>query len=140
MFGTGPMMPMFSSPHAKSLKRPFTETSSHQGDQSHKPNFNQHSNSFSLLSLAIPAESSMGKGKEGLQDAQSDHHERSQSLQVHWAVEDVERMAKEIYDGTIADVHLSLFGYWICTCSGNYEIAKAYIRELGLDQVCLTQC
>ena len=44
-------------------------------------------------------------------------------------------MAREILDETIADVHLSLLGYWICKQSANYELAKDYIRELGLDQV-----
>jgi hypothetical protein len=78
----------------------------------------------------------MKKYQEGRQKAQSGHHERDQSLEVHWTAKDVQHMAKEIYDGTIADVHLSLLGYWIRTCSGNYDVAREYIRELGLDQVC----
>jgi hypothetical protein len=64
-------------------------------------------------------------------------HSRDQSLHVNWKLQDVERMVREIFDETIADVHLSLFGYWIREQPGNYDIAKAYIRELSLDQVSL---
>lgn len=62
-------------------------------------------------------------------------HSRGHSLHVNWTPKDVERMAREICDETIADVHLSLFGYWIREQPENYDVAKAYIRELSLDQV-----
>ncbi|KAF1914308.1 hypothetical protein BDU57DRAFT_549510 [Ampelomyces quisqualis] len=61
-------------------------------------------------------------------------HLRNQSLHVTWAANDIERMAKEISDETIADVHLSLLGYWICERTAHYEMAKRFIRELSLDQ------
>jgi hypothetical protein len=36
---------------------------------------------------------------------------------------------------TIADVHLSLFGYWIKESDGNFREAKKHLRELGVDRV-----
>ncbi|CAO2657852.1 Nn.00g071120.m01.CDS01 [Neocucurbitaria sp. VM-36] len=60
--------------------------------------------------------------------------QRGQSLHVDWTLKDVARMAREVYDETIAEVHLSLFGYWIQTNDEHYDIAKQHIRELGLDQ------
>jgi hypothetical protein len=62
-------------------------------------------------------------------------HQRNKSLHVNWTQEDVERMAKEIYDESIAAVHLSLLGYWICEMPQHYEMARTHIRELSLDQV-----
>jgi hypothetical protein len=38
-------------------------------------------------------------------------------------------MAKVIHEATIADVHLTLFGYWI----RQMALAKKIIRELSLD-------
>lgn len=55
---------------------------------------------------------------------------------VTWTEQDVRRMAREIAHQTIAGVHLSLFSYWIRAKPQNYELARVYIRELGLDQVC----
>jgi hypothetical protein len=62
-------------------------------------------------------------------------HERNGSLHVSWTVQDIQRMAREITDGTIASVHLSLLGYWIRESPEHYEMAKEHIRELSLDQV-----
>ncbi|KAL5117289.1 hypothetical protein ACEQ8H_004848 [Pleosporales sp. CAS-2024a] len=62
------------------------------------------------------------------------HRERIESLHVSWTEEDVERMAREIHDESIAAVHLSLLGWWICENAQHYNIAKKYIRELSLDQ------
>lgn len=62
-------------------------------------------------------------------------HLRNESLHVTWTANDIQRMAKEISDETIADVHLSLLGYWICKSTAHYEMAKRFIRELSLDQV-----
>lgn len=62
-------------------------------------------------------------------------HLRNESLHVTWTANDIQRMAKEISDETIADVHLSLLGYWICESTTHYEMAKRFIRELSLDQV-----
>ncbi|KAF1835323.1 hypothetical protein BDW02DRAFT_578916 [Decorospora gaudefroyi] len=61
------------------------------------------------------------------------HHQRNESLHVNLAPEDLVRVAAEIYNETIADVSLSLFIYWIRESVENYEIAKRYVRELGLD-------
>ena len=72
----------------------------------------------------------MNDSKDG-----SSLHQRAQSLHVNWTEADVTRLAREIYNQTVADVHLSLFGFWIREDEQHYEIAKQHIRELGLDQV-----
>ncbi|KAH7394535.1 hypothetical protein BKA66DRAFT_567470 [Pyrenochaeta sp. MPI-SDFR-AT-0127] len=71
----------------------------------------------------------IGEGNNGNITGQPDH-----SLHVKLTREDIMQMATEIYDGTIADVHLSLFGYWIRESDEHYDLARQYIRELGLDQ------
>ncbi|KAF2798980.1 hypothetical protein K505DRAFT_357062 [Melanomma pulvis-pyrius CBS 109.77] len=53
---------------------------------------------------------------------------------VNFKPHEVVQLAKEIYDEVIADVHLSLFIYWICESKDHYEQAKKHIRELALDQ------
>ncbi|USP79124.1 uncharacterized protein yc1106_06398 [Curvularia clavata] len=60
-------------------------------------------------------------------------HQRGKSFHVNFTPDDVQRIAKEIYDQTIADVHLSLFSYWINESEEHYEEAKRHIRELRLD-------
>lgn len=62
-------------------------------------------------------------------------HERKKSLHVNYTPSDVARLAKEIYEGTIADVELSLFGFWIREEKLHYEQARMHVRELSLDQV-----
>jgi hypothetical protein len=62
-------------------------------------------------------------------------HRRGESLHVVYSPEDVKRVSGELLNGTIAPVHLSLLGYWICESEEHYQIAKSYIRELSLDQV-----
>lgn len=62
-------------------------------------------------------------------------HQRGESFHVNFSSDDVQRIAKEIYDQTIADVHLSLFSYWINEREEHYEEAKRHIRELRLDHV-----
>ncbi|CAN9326644.1 unnamed protein product [Alternaria sp. RS040] len=59
------------------------------------------------------------------------HHE---SLHVNLTPDDVERFASEIRNMTIADVHLSLFGYWIKESDENFKEAKKHLRELGVDR------
>jgi hypothetical protein len=88
----------------------------------------------------LPSRSSSDNSEDqantaGGQSHGASHHHRGESLHVNYATEDVKRMATEILDGTIAPVHLSLLGYWICEKPAHYEIAKTYIRELALDQV-----
>lgn len=68
-------------------------------------------------------------------DRNSGQYSRPTSLHVHYTVDDIERMAKEIFEGIIPAVHLSLLGYWICESNQHYELAKGFIRELYLDQV-----
>jgi len=65
------------------------------------------------------------------------YHHRNESLHVKWTENDVIRMAGEIYDESIPVVYLSLLGFWICEDNAHYEMAKAHIRELSLDQVSL---
>jgi hypothetical protein len=69
----------------------------------------------------------------------SGQRQRNESLHVSYSAEDVQRMAKEISEETIAPVHLSLLGWWIREKTEHYELAKSFIRELSLDQVSL-QC
>jgi hypothetical protein len=60
---------------------------------------------------------------------------RGEPLHVVYSPEDVKRVSEELLNGTIAPVHLSLLGYWICESEEHYQVAKSYIRELSLDQV-----
>ena len=62
-------------------------------------------------------------------------HQRRESLRVNLTPEDVERFAGEVRNMTIADVHLSLFGYWIKESDENFREAKKHLRELGVDRV-----
>jgi ABC-type Zn2+ transport system substrate-binding protein/surface adhesin len=62
-------------------------------------------------------------------------HQRHESLHVNFTPEDVKRIAGEIRDKTVADVHLSLFGYWIKESDENFKEAKKHLRELGVDRV-----
>jgi hypothetical protein len=62
-------------------------------------------------------------------------HQRNESLHVTWTAEAIQRMTNEIYNETIASVHLSLLGYWIIESVEHYDVAKEFIRELSLDQV-----
>ncbi len=71
----------------------------------------------------------------GLRSTSRSFHKRNESLHVNWTEPDIIRLAKELYEETIAEVHLSLLGYWIRDSDEHYEMAKQYIRELALDQV-----
>lgn len=62
-------------------------------------------------------------------------HAREKSLHVQYTHTDVARLAKEVIAQTIADVELSLFGFWIREDKLHFEQAKLHIRELSLDQV-----
>jgi len=59
----------------------------------------------------------------------------NQRLRIKYDRKQLELIASEIYNETIADVTLSLFTLWISQKSKHYEIAKRYIRELATDQV-----
>ena len=72
-------------------------------------------------------------------DRNSGQHSRPVSLHVHYTAADIERMAKEIFEGTLPEVELSLLGWWICESNEHYELAKGFIRELHLDQVSQNQ-
>ncbi|KAF2277034.1 uncharacterized protein EI97DRAFT_466585 [Westerdykella ornata] len=61
-------------------------------------------------------------------------HTRDPSLTVRFSRSDILTVAQEIYDGTVADVTLSLFTIWIKDAKEHYEQATEHIRELGLDQ------
>jgi hypothetical protein len=65
----------------------------------------------------------------------SRRHFRDESFHVRYSDSEVARLATEIHEQTIADVHLSLFTYWISEHKSHYEQARVHIRELGLDQV-----
>lgn len=81
-------------------------------------------------SISEYSQDSTSEGHKG-----SGQHQRNESLHVSYSAEDVQRMAKEISEETIAPVHLSLLGYWIREKTEHYDIAKRFIRELSLDQV-----
>lgn len=66
-------------------------------------------------------------------------HTRGKSLadcgfNIDYDNKEVKRLSEEIRDGTVADTLLELFVHWIFQDKKNYEEAKKYIRELGLDQ------
>ncbi|KAI1544087.1 hypothetical protein PtrSN001A_002846 [Pyrenophora tritici-repentis] len=61
-------------------------------------------------------------------------HSRPASLHVTLSSNDLERLTKELYEQTIADVHLSLFAFWINTSPENYHVARKHVRELGCDK------
>lgn len=63
------------------------------------------------------------------------HHQRDPSFCVTFSPDEVLRLAKEVYDETVAEVTLSLFIFWVCEKEDHYEAAKLHVRELGLDQV-----
>ncbi|KAI4640385.1 hypothetical protein J4E93_008591 [Alternaria ventricosa] len=65
----------------------------------------------------------------------SSRHRRNESLHVNLSAEEVKKYADEVRNMTIADVHLSLFGYWIKESDEHFQEAKKYLRELGLDRV-----
>jgi hypothetical protein len=65
------------------------------------------------------------------------HHQRDKSIHIRYVEADIERMAGEVIQETIAEVELSFFGDWINESEENYEMAKKYIRELALDAVSL---
>ncbi|KAI4622680.1 uncharacterized protein J4E87_006247 [Alternaria ethzedia] len=67
----------------------------------------------------------------------SSRHRRNESLHVNLSPEEVKKYADEVRNMTIADVHLSLFGYWIKESDKHFQEAKKYLRELGLDRVSL---
>ncbi|KAF2180413.1 hypothetical protein K469DRAFT_753397 [Zopfia rhizophila CBS 207.26] len=69
-----------------------------------------------------------------MDDQASEPDERGFSFKVKYPPEEVAKLASEVLDNTIAEVHLSLFTYWICQSDENYDQAKAHIRELGLCQ------
>ncbi|OAL54162.1 hypothetical protein IQ07DRAFT_629267 [Pyrenochaeta sp. DS3sAY3a] len=82
------------------------------------------------LQLGLPAEDAF----EHL-DTEDDHPEASSGeLRVTYSRRDAVRLAQEVYDQTIAEVNLTLFGGWIRQSDNNYQVAKSLIRELGLDQ------
>jgi hypothetical protein len=67
-------------------------------------------------------------------------HSRGESfsdygLNLNLDTEEVQRLAQEIKDETVADMLLTLFIHWICKDKRNYDQARRYIRELNLDQV-----
>ncbi|KAI4920950.1 hypothetical protein J4E85_009065 [Alternaria conjuncta] len=64
----------------------------------------------------------------------SSRHRRNESLHVNLSAEEVKKYADEVRNMTIADVHLSLFGYWIKESDEHFQEAKKYLRELGLDR------
>jgi hypothetical protein len=142
MFGTGPMLPILLptppslSPSAKPPVQFREEPSGKQRHRYHKPVIDPYSRSLSDLATAIIVEMPLIGKRKGRQEAKCSPQERKPSTQLQWTPEDIERMASEIYGGTITDFDLSLLGYWIRTSTGNYLVAKIYIRELGLDQVC----
>ena len=60
---------------------------------------------------------------------------RPASVLVSYTPEQIAQLVKEVYDGTIAGVSLSLFSCWIRQKWENYEEAKKHIRELSVDLV-----
>jgi hypothetical protein len=143
MFGTGPMLPILlptppsPSPSAESPAQFREKPCRRKRHRYHKPVINPYGQSLGDLATAISVEMPLMGKRKGRQETKCSPQERKPSTQLQWTPEDIERTASEIYGGTIADFNLSLLGYWIRTSTANYLVAKIYIRELGLDQVCL---
>lgn len=56
-------------------------------------------------------------------------------FRLHYSVDEIKRLAQEIQDETVNDGLMALFTGWVCDDFENYELAKQYIRELGIDDV-----
>lgn len=78
-------------------------------------------------------ESNDGDAKK--ESERSSYHQRDLSITVNWTKDDIERMAKELDEGVISDLDLSLFAFWIKAKHENYLFARDFVRELALDQV-----
>jgi hypothetical protein len=72
------------------------------------------------------------------------HHQHTESLlsdatgagvRIRYTEADIERIAQEVEQETIAEVLLSQFCEWIMDSDENYEMATKHIRQLGLDAV-----
>ena len=73
--------------------------------------------------------------KQTPQQTPGGSHNRGFSFHVNYSTEEITNIAREIKEETVADVHMSLFTYWVCEKSAHFKEAKKHIRELGLDQV-----
>lgn len=79
------------------------------------------------------AESNDGDAKK--ESERSSYHQRDLSVTVNWTKDNIERMARELDEGVISDLDLSLFAFWIKAKHENYLFARDFVRELALDQV-----
>ena len=122
-------MPLLEGPPASKLVC-VTKGNEHRCDKGAGNNHHQVRSRVVRKGLSISPDPCIEDSNKG-----SSLHQRTQSLHVKWTQADVTRLAREIYDETIAEVHLSLFGYWLREKDEHYEMAKQHIRELGLDQV-----
>ncbi|KAF2017519.1 hypothetical protein BU24DRAFT_478618 [Aaosphaeria arxii CBS 175.79] len=64
----------------------------------------------------------------------SPRHIREQSFHVTYSDREVSQLAQEIYDQTVADVHFSLFSFWVCESTQHYDKAKQHIPPHGVLQ------
>ncbi|RMZ67418.1 hypothetical protein GMOD_00001336 [Pyrenophora seminiperda CCB06] len=85
--------------------------------------------------LSMDDEQESGQ-KAKLEDDSGDHYriQRHKSLHVSFSSTELKRLKEEIYNETIAEVHLSLLIYWINEDPDNYDLAKDVIRELRCDK------
>ncbi|KZM20218.1 uncharacterized protein EKO05_0003645 [Ascochyta rabiei] len=133
MFGIGPMLPVIPAVEnvERSSKKVWKRKNRHdQGTDSHEL-------AVIRLPSTIKTETTLIEFDEEFAVKQPErvpHHQRDLSLTVHWRQEDLERMARELNDGVISDLDLSLFVFWVKAKHGNYLYAKELIRELALDQ------
>jgi hypothetical protein len=108
----------------------------------HKQKHNPVAESHGLLSMRRPStiqtKTTLTENNDDLSVKKPERAvqlQRDLSLTVDWKQEDFERMVRQLYEGVITDLDLSLFAFWIKAKHDNYLFAKELVRELALDQV-----
>jgi hypothetical protein len=119
-----------------------SSTSTHiNGPSSTDGYHHQHSDESFHKNGNTPSNCYHHQDTESLQSNRTDfgndyqYRRGNESIDLTYTETDIARMAEEVKSETIADVNLSLFVYYILKSDENYELAKKYVRELGLDAV-----
>ncbi|KAF9691886.1 hypothetical protein EKO04_009904 [Ascochyta lentis] len=133
MFGIGPMLPVI--PAAENMER--SSKKARKRKNKHDPGAGNYELAVLRRPSTLKTETTLIESNEEYAVKGSEraaHHQRDLSLTVNWRQEDLERVARELNDGVISDLDLSLFAFWVKANHENYLFAKELIRELALDQ------
>ncbi|KAJ4349083.1 hypothetical protein N0V95_004908 [Ascochyta clinopodiicola] len=133
MFGIGPMLPVI--PAVENVERSLKKVRKRKNK--HDPGTESHELAVIRRPSTVKTDATLIEIQEEYAVKECEHvphHQRDLSLTVHWKQEDLERMARELNDGAISDLDLSLLAFWIKAKHENYLFAKELIRELALDQ------